>query len=210
MAPKQREAYDLLKEDHHYVNDLEDMSFQAIAARTKMKQVTSGFINIRGEPVLLEAGENPRMDAFKEIIEDLEGSFIVWAIYEEELKQILSTLEAAGISAVSYYGATSKEDRETAIDDFQAGKVRAFVAHAAAAGIGITLTQAETTIYYSCSYDNELRLQSEDRNHRIGTVKSPVYIDLIAEDSIDEEVIESLRIKSILAGHIIDRKELAL
>jgi SNF2 family DNA or RNA helicase len=210
MAPKQRAAYDLLKEDHHYVNDMEDMSFQAIAARTKMKQVTSGFINIRGEPTLLEAGENPRMDAFKEIIEDLEGSFIVWAIYEEEISQIMEALAISGISSVSYYGATKKDDREKAIDDFQAGKVRAFVANAAAGGIGITLTKAETTIYYSCSYDNELRLQSEDRNHRIGTIRSPLYIDIIAEDSIDEDTIKSLRIKSALADHIIDRKELAL
>jgi SNF2 family DNA or RNA helicase len=208
MCAEQRKAYDLLKEDNHYVHDAEDMSFQAIAARTKMKQVTSGFINIRGEAVLLPSHNNPRMDAFKEIVEDLEGSFIVWAMYEEEILQIMAVLDESGISAVSYYGETKKTDRETAIDDFQAGKVRAFVANPAAGGIGITLTKAETTIYYSCSYDNELRLQSEDRNHRIGTIKSPLYIDLIAEDSIDEDVLKSLMAKTALADHIIDRKPL--
>lgn len=206
LTPKLRSVYDSLKEDYHYVHNDEDMSFQAIAARTKLKQVTSGFINIHGVPQLIEPGDNPRLKAFKEVIEDIDGQFIVWAMYEEEIKQVVAALEEAGIDATTYYGATSKDDREKAIDDFQAGRKQAFVAHAQAAGIGLTLTAASIAIYYSCSYDNELRMQSEDRNHRIGTVNSVLYIDLIAEDSIDEDVQRSLMVKSSIADTVIDRK----
>lgn len=213
LDPKQRAVYDSLKEDYHYRHlDVEDMSFQAIAARTKLKQVTSGFIHVRGSafPVdahagLAEPSDNPRMRAFKDILEDHEDEqFIVWAMFEEEINQILAALEEAGISAVSYYGKTSKADRETAIDDFQSGKKRAFVGHAQAAGIGLTLTAARLAVYYSCSYDNELRMQSEDRCHRIGTTGTVVYIDLVAEDTIDEEVIQSLKVKNEIARVIID------
>jgi len=205
LEGKQREAYDKLKHDYHYVHDDEDLSFEAIATRTKLKQVTSGFINIEGNPELVDPGVNPRMDAFKEAIEDIDGQFIVWAMFEEEINQVVAALKDAGISAVTYYGKTSKEDRERAIDDFQAGKITAFVGHAAAAGIGITLTAATTAIYYSCSFDNELRLQSEDRNHRIGTTKSVNYIDLVAEDTIDEDVVRSLTLKNKIAFEIIDK-----
>ncbi len=206
LDQKQRFVYEELKEEYHYDDDGASVSFQAIAARTKLKQVTSGFINIRGEPQLVEAGSNPRMAVFKDLIEDIEGQFIVWAMYSEEINQIVAALAEAGIDTTTYYGATSKADREIAIDDFQAGRKRCFVGHAQAAGIGLTLTAARTAIYYSCSYDNELRKQSEDRCHRIGTTGSVLYIDLVAEDTIDEDIIKSLAAKTAVADLVIDRR----
>lgn len=206
LEPEQRRIYDLLKEDYELnFGDGDVMTFEAIAARTKMKQVTSGFVMARGELVMLPSGDNPRMKLFKEIVEDVEGQFIVWAMFTEEIDQVAAALRELGINCATYDGRTSKADRERIIDEFQAGKITAFVGHAAAAGIGITLTAAETAIYYSCSFDNELRLQSEDRCHRIGTKNNVVYIDLIAEDTIDEDTIKSLSVKTALADYVIDR-----
>ncbi|AWD92437.1 hypothetical protein [Xanthomonas phage Carpasina] len=202
-----RKTYDELEQEYSYLTEEgEDKQFESIAARTKMKQVTSGFIHIDGAPVLISPTENPRMDLFREVLEDIQGQFIVWAMFEQEILQIMQALEDAGISAVSYYGATREEAREAAIDDFQAGKVQGFVGHAAAAGIGLTLTAAETAVYYSCSYDNELRKQSEDRCHRIGTTNKVLYIDLIAENTIDEDIVKSLAFKTSVADYVIDRK----
>jgi SNF2 family DNA or RNA helicase len=205
LDAKQRAVYERLKEDYHYDNDGDDMSFEAIATRTKLKQVTSGFINVYGEPQLLDVSSNPRMAAFKEAIEDVDGQFIVWAMFEEEINHIVAALKEAGISFCTYYGKTSKEDREQAIDDFQAGRKQGFVGHAGAAGIGITLTAARTAYYYSCSFDNELRLQSEDRNHRIGTTTKVLYVDFVAEDTIDEDIVKSLATKNAIAWQIIDK-----
>jgi SNF2 family DNA or RNA helicase len=206
LDPKQRVVYDRLKDDYHYNNDGDDMKFEAIATRTKMKQVTSGFINVYGEATLIDPKSNPRMTAFKEVLQDIDGQFIVWAMFEEEINQIKEALADADITFCTYYGATSKEDREAAIDNFQAGHIRGFIAHAQAAGIGLTLTAARTAIYYSCSFDNELRLQSEDRCHRIGTTSKVLYIDLVAEDTIDEDIVRSLAQKNALAYEVIDKK----
>jgi SNF2 family DNA or RNA helicase len=171
-----------------------------------MKQVTSGFINIDAKPELIAPEENPRLDLFKDVLEDVETQFIVWYQFDEELKQICDALQEAGISFVTYHGGTSRDDRAKAIDDFQAGKVAAFVAHPRAAGIGLTLTAAETVIYYSSTYDKEERDQSEDRSHRIGTVNSVIYIDLIAEDTIDEDMVRSRMQKTQVADYVIDGK----
>lgn len=205
LDSKQRQVYDRLKEDYHYDNDGDDMSFEAIATRTKLKQVTSGFINVYGEPQLIDVSSNPRMAAFKDALEDVDGQFIVWAMFEEEINHIKAALEEAGISFCTYYGATKPADREKAIDDFQAGRLQAFVGHAAAAGIGITLTAARTAFYYSCSFDNELRLQSEDRNHRIGTTTKVLYVDFVAENTIDEDIVKSLATKNAIAWQLIDK-----
>jgi len=70
-------------------------------------------------------------------------------------------------------------------------------------GYGITLTAANTVIYYSNSYDLEIRLQSEDRAHRIGQTKAVTYIDLVSPDTIDEKVLDALRSKVNLAGKVL-------
>lgn len=204
LTPEQMRVYDKLKDEYEYSDETVSLSLQAIAARTKLKQVTSGFINVEGEPRLVDPGENPRMDLFKEVIQDVEGQFIVWAMFEQELLQIKKACDDAGLKSALYYGATKAEERERIIDEFQRGEIDVFIGHAAAAGIGITLTAAETAVYYSCSYDNELRKQSEDRCHRIGTKNNVLYIDLIAADTLDEDIQRSLKVKTVLADFVID------
>lgn len=205
LTDAQRKVYETLKEENAYYSQAKGpQSFEAIAARQKMKQVTSGFIFVQGEPELIDPDSNPRMEAFLDVMDDLEGQVIIWTIYREEIEQIVKKLGELGISAVEYHGGISDANRELAIDDFQAGKYTAFVCNKAAYA-GITLTAAETAIYYSCDYDNDIRSQSEDRNNRIGsTGESTLYIDLIAEDTIDEDAVRSRAVKNALADHIID------
>ncbi|RQP10234.1 MAG: ATP-dependent helicase, partial [Microbacteriaceae bacterium] len=57
-------------------------------------------------------------------------------------------------------------------------------------------------IYYSNSFKLIDRLQSEDRAHRIGQDNSVLYIDLVAEDTVDEKVVEALRNKFNVASQI--------
>lgn len=206
LTPAQSKVYDRLLEENEFATDLECHEFQAIATRTKLKQVTSGFVNIKGELVYMEGGENPRAAALEEALDTIDSGvkMIIWAVYKEEIQQVQAILEKRGLSFVTYTGATSADGREAAVDRFQAGEVDVFVANAQAAGIGLTLTAAEEVIYYTCNYDLELRLQSEDRVHRIGQKKTVRYTDLVAENTIDEDVMRSLSRKSNIANQIVD------
>ena len=71
-------------------------------------------------------------------------------------------------------------------------------------GYGITLTAANTVVYYSNSYDLEIRLQSEDRAHRIGQTNKVTYIDLVAPNTIDEKILQALRSKVDIAGQVLN------
>ena len=62
--------------------------------------------------------------------------------------------------------------------------LRFFVGKPRTGGYGITLTGANTVIYFSNSYDLEIRLQSEDRAHRIGQTNNVTYIDMVSPDTI--------------------------
>ncbi len=82
-------------------------------------------------------------------------------------------------------------------------KCRFLIGTPQAGGYGITLTQANTVIYYSNGYDLEKRLQSEDRAHRIGQKKSVTYVDLIAEKTVDEKIVKALRKKINIASEVM-------
>ena len=107
-------------------------------------------------------------------------------------------------SVVDYYGLTPQEDRQDNIRKFQNDpECRFLVGTPQTGGYGITLTQANTVIYYSNGYDLEKSLQSEDRAHRIGQKKTVTYIDLICEDTIDEKIVKALSDKINIASEVM-------
>ena len=77
------------------------------------------------------------------------------------------------------------------------------------AGTGkLTLTAGETVFYFSNSFDLDHRLQSEDRCHRIGTRNNVVYIDIVAEDTVDEKIARNLQRKKRTAAIVLgDERE---
>jgi SNF2 family DNA or RNA helicase len=112
-------------------------------------------------------------------------------------------LRKEGLRVVEYHGGVKTADREAAVDAFQRGEADAFVGQPQSGGIGLTLTNAGTVIYYSNDFNLETRLQSEDRAHRIGTRNNVVYIDLTATGTIDESIARSLQRKSGLAANVL-------
>ena len=105
---------------------------------------------------------------------------------------------------VDYYGLTPQDQRQSNIKKFQDDpRYRFFVGTPSTGGYGITLTAANTVIYYSNGYDLEKRLQSEDRAHRIGQKKSVTYVDILAEETVDEKIVKSLRKKINIASKVM-------
>ena len=138
------------------------------------------------------------MDDILEEVKDLPGKTIIWARFRADLKLIQHHL---GATAVPYHGGVSNDGRALAIKRFQGDdSVRYFIGNQQSAGIGLTLTAASSVIYYSNTFDLELRLQSEDRSHRIGTnFHSVLYYDIEAVRTVDGKIIKALRAKKNLA-----------
>lgn len=208
LAPAQRKAYALMDEERRILLDGKETPVRRLGAMTKLQQITSGFVLVDGQvlrPPQLK--DNPRLDVLMELIEDDDAPVIIWARFREELRVIGEALRAAGRKVVEYHGGVNTKDRELAVDSFQSGKADAFVGQPQAGGIGLTLTRAEWTVYYSNDFNLETRLQSEDRNHRIGTTKSVRYIDLVARNTLDEAITRSLQRKEKLGAAMLgDRK----
>ena len=171
----------------------------------RLHQVTCG--TFKADDGTIKNLPNNRIQTLMDCLEETDGKVIIWATYREDLKKIVEALKKAygEASTVEYHGGVDAKVRQDHIAQFQdvKGPTRFFVGNAQTGGYGITLTAANTVIYFSNSYDLEKRLQSEDRAHRIGQTGSVLYIDLIAEKTIDEKIVKALKDKVDIANEIM-------
>lgn len=204
LSDEQKKAYKELSKDLvTYLNSGKLVSTElAITKILRLHQVTCG--HVKDDEGNVHQFAHNRISALLSLLEETTGKVVIWAKYIQDIKNILEALqkEYPGL-AVSYYGETSEENRKQAIESFQTGNVRFFVSNPQTGGYGITLTKANTVIYYSNSIKLDERLQSEDRAHRIGQNKSVTYYDIVAEKTIDEKIINALRQKKIIAQEIL-------
>ena len=151
--------------------------------------------------------KNNRLFELLDVVEEINGKAIIWATWTYDIHVIEQALaEKYGPGSVaSYFGETAQEDRQDIIERFQDpdSELRFFVGQPRTGGYGITLTEANTVIYFSNSYDLEIRLQSEDRAHRIGQRNTVTYVDLVSPGTIDEKILSALRDKINIAGDVL-------
>ena len=206
LTDEQIKVYAQLKRDAlALLNDKMMSTMNVITQLMRLHQVTCG--HFKADDGTIIHLKNNRLDELMSILEETDGKVIIWANYREDIKNIANSLKKAygEASTVEYHGGVDPRVRQDNIAQFQQknGPTRYFVGNTQTGGYGITLTAASTVIYYSNSYDLEKRLQSEDRAHRIGQKNNVTYVDLIAEGTIDERIVKSLRNKINIANEIM-------
>lgn len=209
MTPAQRRVYDEIDKDSAAILDNGDLVTTplAIVQKLRLQQVLCGYVPVDGEDEPVELIEpdkaNPRLKLLEEILEDVPGQTIIWAIYRRDIDMIMELLRKMGRKPVRYDGAVSDDECEAGKVAFQRGEASDFVGNPAKGKEGLTLTQANTVIYYNNSFKYDDRKQSEDRAHRIGQTKSVNYIDLLCPGTRDEDAIDALIKKSETAALIL-------
>ena len=207
LTPEQDKAYKQMKQMALAMLDNGEVmtTVNVMTQLMRLHQITCG--HFKADDGTTTALKNNRIDALMQLLEETEGKVIIWANYREDIKNIVETLKKAygDDSTVEYHGGVDATLRQDNIAQFQEknSPTRYFVGNAQTGGYGITLTSANTVVYYSNSYDLEKRLQSEDRAHRIGQTGSVTYVDLIAENTVDDKIVKSLRSKINIANEIM-------
>ena len=205
LTNEQRKAYDQMKKAAMAVlNGKVTTTMTVLTQLMRLHQITCGHFTADDGSIQLI--ENNRIKELMNVLEETEGKAIIWANYQRDITNIIQNIvKVYGPgSVVDYYGLTPQEERQDNIKKFQNDEnCRFIVGTTQTGGYGITLTQANTVIYYSNGYDLEKRLQSEDRAHRIGQTKSVTYVDLIAEDTVDEKIVKALRDKINIASEVL-------
>jgi len=175
----------------------------------KLHQVCNGFSK-DDDGQILEL-HKAKINALDEILEETDGKVIIWANYIYNIKEIISFLEKkyGKESVVSIYGAIDVQTRKKAVEKIQKdSKVRFLVGNPTTGGFGLTLTAVNTVIYFSNNYNLEVRMQSEDRAHRMGQKGTVVYIDIVAKNTLDEAIMKSLTSKGQVAAKTLGEEDL--
>jgi len=206
LTTEQVKAYEEMRRFNITEMDGKTMtSLSTLAALIRLHQITCGHITF-DDGTTKEIKSN-RMNELLNILDEVDGKVIIWANYRFDIKNIQQTLsEKFGSDSVAtYYGDTKDKDRQDIVEKFQDknSSLKYFVGNPSTGGYGLTLTAAHTVVYYSNSYDLEKRMQSEDRAHRIGQVNKVTYVDIIAEGTVDEKIVRSLRSKIDIASEVM-------
>ena len=206
MTPEQNKVYQQMKKMAlAELNGKVTTTMNVVTQLMRMQQITCG--HFKADDGTTQEIKNNRITELIDTVDEIQGKVVIWAHWRNDIETIVKHLkeEYGDNSVVTYYGGTTTEERQKAIKKMQdpESPVRFLVGTPQTGGYGITLTGASTMIYYSNGYDLEKRQQSEARIDRIGQEKPMTYIDILAEDTVDEKIVKSLRKKVNIATQVM-------
>lgn len=177
----------------------------------RLQQLAGGFLvtDDAAKPQLVSAA---KLEALSDIVQDyvVDGGkkLVIFARFVPEVKAIIDLMKKVlpdRKKAVSIYGEIKKEDRGAIVQQFQTDSdTVVFIGQIDTAGTGVTLTAADTCVYYSKNFNYAAYEQSLSRIHRIGQRNTCTYIDLVMEKTVDEMINRALAKKEDIAKTVVD------
>jgi SNF2 family DNA or RNA helicase len=205
LKGEHQQTYERLKKNAWSVIQDEEVSYSnKLTEILKLHQCVNGHVKT-DEGNIMELPD-PKLEELMTIVDEHEGKFIIWANYVYNIEKIIKSLEDkyGKKSVVSIYGAVDTKTRSENVKRFETeDEVRFFVGNPSTGGYGLNLVSASYVLYYSNSYNLEVREQSEDRAHRIGQSKNLLVIDLICRNTVDEMIISALHNKIKLSAQTL-------
>jgi SNF2 family DNA or RNA helicase len=206
LTKEQQKVYNQMKQEAiAFLDGKMQSSATVMTQLMRLHQITCGHFT--ADDGTIKDLPCSRLTELMNVLENIEGKTIIWSHYTHDVKRIIKEIKKVygEDSVVDYYGATDTDARSVNIKKFQTDdKCRFFVGTTHTGGYGITLTAGSNMVYFSNGYDLEKRQQSEARIDRIGQTKKMTYIDIMAQDTIDERIVKALRTKVNIANAIMD------
>ena len=213
MTPSQREAY-----DREVVRSRQRISIggtmEILAALMRLRQLCcdmqlgAGSENEDAADMETNAG-SAKMDYLMEQCAQLTAtghSVLVFSQFVGMLKRIRTKLDAAGIASSMITGETPIAERSRITEAFNdaASPPEVMLLSLKAAGTGLTLTKADYVFLFDPWWNPAVENQAIDRTHRIGQTRPVFAYRLVAQDSVEERVLQMLAEKQQLFDDVID------
>lgn len=187
-----REAYVTCEDDYELMIDGKHFTTLWSGAKFQwLRRLTGGVFD--GKIV-----DRVKLDELLYILEKLHPTdqIIVWADFVHELQAIQLTLTLADIDTVLVHGDVPPAERDERKRRFIDGDVRVFVGQPGCFRHGTDLSAASVMVYYSTPTGLETRQQSEDRMVDVKRSDSLLVYDIIASDTIDEDIHDGIAEKA--------------
>lgn len=203
MTVPQRKAYDEMRT----MFEVEDIGLDAstvLSQLMRLRQITSV-----PEVLGLDAGVK---EAF--ILEWLENNpdeqVLIFSNFSSGLKLLGKKLGTKKHKYGMIIGDKTKEERNLNVRQFQNGELQVLLCNIEAAGTGLTLDAASTVIFLDRHANPSQNEQAEDRlvATQEGKNMNALVIDLVCEQSVDEKIIELVKLKKDLTSIVNNYKNM--
>ena len=219
MSTKQKKAYEQMRD--MMIAELEGgeaLTAPSVLTQTiRLLQFASSYAEIAaneetGEIKAVLADPSCKVDALMDDIKSGDfgnDSVAVCAVSRQLIYLLSAALTKEKIEHGLITGAQNEDERQQAVDDFQAGKIKWILFTAQAGGVGITLTAARRLIMLQRPWSLVDHRQALDRVHRIGSEihDSIIVTDYVTEGTIEERVIHVLETKADNFEQIVRDKD---
>ncbi len=205
---EEKEVYDNWKD--YYMGEISKSIKDKGFDKTRMK-ILEGLTKLRQislHPKMIDKnykGSSGKFDLLMMEVEKVlsEGhKVLIFSSFVKMLTIVKDEFEERGIK-YSYLDGKSK-NREEIVEDFEGAEgARPFLISIKAGGVGLNLTSADYVFIVDPWWNPAVEMQAMDRAHRIGQ-KKPVFVyKMIAEDSIEEKILDLQKSKKKLVENVI-------
>lgn len=161
-------------------------------------------------PRLVDAGwekSSAKLDLLMSLVEELRDGdhrALVFSQFVKHLSVIREKLDELGVTYQYLDGSTPAKERQRRVDAFQAGEGELFLISLKAGGTGLNLTGADYVIHLDPWWNPAVEDQATDRAHRIGQERPVTVYRLVAEGTIEEQILALHADKRELVAGVLD------
>ena len=212
MTPQAKKYYDQLKKDFLFeASGQEVTSVNAAANMTKLLQISGGAVYTNDKKVI-DFDISPRLKELIDVVEQTDNKVLVFVPYRHTIDIVYNNLLNNNITAEIINGDVSANERTRIIKEFQsADDPRVLVIQPQSASHGVTLTRADTVVFWSPVMSVEVYLQCIARIDRVGQKNKMTAVHLQGSD-IERKMYAMLQGKVDAHIKLVDlyREELGL
>ena len=186
MSPTQKKAMKALRTQAQLmINDKIVNAVNEAVMRLKLIQIACGAI-YDSDRTIHKVDAAPRLRVVREIIEESEDKFIIFAPFRSVLYLLKQELKEYDTELI--HGDVSDKERNRIFYQFQNSEdIRGLIADPGTMAHGLTLTAASFIIWYAPTDKTEIYLQANKRIDRPGQVKATTIFQL-AGTGIEREI----------------------
>jgi SNF2 family DNA or RNA helicase len=164
-----------------------------------------GFVQGAKDVIKTVGTTDARLNALDQTVAQLRPSdqVVVWSRFRADRDTIGRWAAAREEDCIRYDGLVGTAGRQVGYDLFRSGHARYFNGDPVTGGRGLDLSCASCVIYYSHGWSLRFRRQSEDRVQNLQKKDPTLYVDLVAEDTVDHRILDELRAGKDLAAQVM-------
>jgi SNF2 family DNA or RNA helicase len=171
----------------------------ALVKLLRLQQITGGYIRTDdGHEVQIDSA---KMNLLRDVLEDIDPQepVVVFCRFHKDLEAVNRVADETGRRSLELSG------RMDELKQWQAGEAPVLAVQIDSGGVGVDLTRARYSIYYSLGFSLGSYEQSLARIHRPGQTRPVEYIHLLAQDTVDEQVMAALARRSDVVNSVLQQ-----